>query len=466
MTLASELGALDGLATAQAIRDGEVSAQEVAEAAVSRCRSTDRQLNAIAADAYDTFALPDDPAAPFFGVPIVIKDNDAWPGLPTRQGSRATSPAPAAGPSGFAADLAALGFVVVGTSTMPEFGITASTESTLYGATRNPWNPDRTAGGSSGGSAAHVAGGALPMAHAKDGGGSIRIPASCTGLVGLKSSRDRFTPADGTENMPVNVVVQGMLSRTVRDTAHAYHALAQLRGNPQLPPLPLVAGPGSRRLRIGYYTMALGGLEPDQPTRNTLERAAATLAGAGHDVTRIANPYDDQLGKDFLRYWAVLCWALKNGGKAVHGPGFDRSQVGLLVSSMARMAVSQLPKVPGSMRRLQRHSAGHGQPFGDYDVLLSPVLGHEPPPLGYLGPEVEFRDQLIRLLRWANHTALANVSGVPAISLPGGFGRAGVPIGIQLTGPVGSEEMLLELAYEWEALSPWPLSTADHDPAA
>ena len=449
---------LDATECAALIQSGEASAAEVQAAAQSRIAAANPSLNAITTPIFDTAQYVGRESAPFSGVPIVVKDNENLAGTQTSHGSNAVPRTIAITTSAFVLQLQELGFTVLAKTTLPEFGLTATTESDRFGATRNPWNTDHTVGGSSGGSAALVAAGAVPLAHANDGGGSTRIPASCAGLVGLKPSRGRLVPAEGTEQMPVNVVTQGAVTRSVRDTANLYAALEELRPAKDLPPIGHVTGPGAKRLRIAFCPVSFGEMPAAPTTVAALQQTAALLEELGHDVVEIDNPVPEQFGRDFLRYWGFLALALSNFGSQLFGDGFDKNQVTDFVQSFGRFARGQLAGLPATISRLRGFAGEYESARAGYDIILTPTLGREPPPIGYLGPEVPFRTHVIRLMRFASFTAPQNVSGTPAISLPtGSFGPHGVPLGAQFSGPLGSERMLLELAFELEEARPWAM---------
>jgi amidase len=438
----------------------EVSPSELRAAALARARRADATLNAVAAWA-DPEAVTDvapQPGSAFAGVPTLVKDNDDLAGHPTRQGSRALPDVPAATSSPFAAQLLELGFVAVAKTTMPEFGLTASTESSLHGATANPWDVRRSAGGSSGGSAALVAAGVVPLAHANDGGGSIRIPAACCGLVGLTPTRGRTVDRPEVARLPVQISRQGVLTRTVRDTARFYAELEAVAPSPTLPPVGDVRAPGAVRLRVGLVTRSIKGLPVDEPTTAAVTATGALLERLGHHVDEAPPPVDDRFGPDFLHFWLLIGLGLQYGGARVNGPGFDPSLTEAFTRGLASRAVAAAPRIPGSLRRLRRLARDHEAAFETYDLLLSPVLGHVPPPLGYLGPDVPFDEHLVRLLRFISFTPVQNVSGSPALSLPMGRTPDGLPLGVQLTAPFGLERRLLEVAYELEEAAPWPLT--------
>jgi amidase len=456
------LGADDVTALLGRIGRREVSGAELREAAVARVRAVNDQLNAVTCWVEEP--APDRGSgradAPLAGIPTVIKDNEDLAGYNTTQGSWAMPERPARSSSPWVAQYLELGVVPIAKTTMPEFGLTATTETRRFGATRNPWDTTRSTGGSSGGSAALVASGAIPIAHANDGGGSIRIPAACCGLVGLKPSRGRLVDLPELERLPVHIAVQGVLTRTVRDTARYYAEAERLWRNPALPAIGVVEGPDQRRLRVGLVLSSIQGLPVSTEVVAAARAAGELCASLGHDVRECAPPVPDQFGPDFLRYWALVSFGLKNGGRRLFGPGFDGSRTEEFTQGMSAYLLRRAEQLPGSLRRLRRLAREHEDAFEAYDVLVSPVLGHQPPPIGYLGPDVDFRTHLARLLRYSSFTPVQNVSGSPAISLPLGHTVGGLPLGVQLAAPFGHEARLLALAYELEAAAPWPSRTS------
>jgi amidase len=438
------LGDHDAVGLLAAIAARAVHPDEVVRAALARAHMADDQLNAVAAWALS----PVTGDGPFGGLPSFIKDNESVAGLPERQGSRALPAAPSPASSPFVGHFERLGFTILGTSTMPEFGLTATTEPLLGGPTRNPWNPAHSTGGSSGGAAALVASGVTPIAHGNDGGGSIRIPAACTGLVGLKPSRGRLVTRQGLEHLPVVISTQGVLTRTVRDTALFYAEMEKVYST--LPPIGHVTRPHGRRLRIALVTEGMGGMTVDPEVRGTVERAASACLHLGHSVETIAYPATEQFGRDFLRYWALLAFAIEHGGARLYGPRFDRVLLEPFTLGLSRYARSLAPAMPTTLVRLRRFEQLYARLLAEFDVLLSPVLSQPAPAIGYLGPDVEFRVQLLRLLRYVPFTSLQNVAGAPAISMPLGRSAAGLPIGVQAAAGFGQEAVLLSLALELE----------------
>jgi len=436
----------------------EVSAGELRDAALARAHSANERLNAVASwvDARPTGDAADAADAPFAGIPTLVKDNEDLAGYPTTHGSWATPHRPASRSSPWVSQYLQLGISPIAKTTLPEFGLTASTESLRFGATRNPWNIDRSAGGSSGGSAAMVAAGVVPIAHANDGGGSIRIPAACCGLVGLKPSRGRLVDLPELRRLPVHITTQGVLTRSVRDTARYYAAAERLHRDPALPQVGLVEGPNPQRLRIGLVLQGIRGLPVGSETRSAVTAVAALCADLGHHVEEVAPPVDDQFGPDFLRYWTLLALVIRSSGGRLFGNGFDGSRTEPFTQGLGRLCTRQADRVPGSLRRLRRLAREHESAYARYDLILSPVLGHEPPPIGYLGPDVDFRTHLVRLLRYSSFTPVQNVSGSPGISLPLGRTSAGLPLGVHIGAAFGEERRLLSIAYELEEAAPWP----------
>ncbi|QWC85749.1 amidase [Nocardioidaceae bacterium] len=459
------LGDHDATGVAAAIAAGEVSAHEVVDAAVRRIRSVEPDLGATVlttyADAYAraeeidraTTAGRDRGHGPFVGVPTVLKDNVDLAGVPTQHGSAAFTAAPARASEPVVRQLLETGLVVLAKSTLPEYGFNASTES-AHGATRNPWQLDHTPGGSSGGSAALVASGALPLAHGNDGGGSIRIPAACCGLVGLKTTRGREAAGLAAKGLPVDIVGNGVLTRTVRDTAAWVAWLDGRQRDATLPDVGLVEGPGPRR-RIGLVLDAPASDPTEAETRATVERTADLLESLGHEVVEVDPPVDEDFREHFLTYWAMLAWGVQHAGRVVTGRRFDARATEQLTTTLAAEMGRRWRCLPGTLLALRRSAAVYAEAFAGVDAILSPTLAHPAPPLGFLGPDQPAAQQLERLTQWATFTPANNASGGPGISLPLGATTTGLPIGVHLSAAHGDERTLLELAYELEAERPF-----------
>ncbi len=452
------LGASDTVDLIARLHRREVSPEELWTAARERISRANPTLNAVVVD---LDGLPEDAPvadAPFSGIPTAIKDTEDIAGYPTCWGSNALADRPVRHTSPIVAQWLALGFRPLVKTAMPEFGLTATTESVRYGPTRNPWDTARSTGGSSGGSAALVAAGALPLAHANDGGGSTRIPAACCGLVGLKPSRGRLIDAPELAQAPVNIVVQGVLTRTVRDTALYYAEAEKLYRNPSLPPIGHVQHPGSRRLRIAVTHNGYRGVQFSPATESALLEAGRLCEALGHNVDVIDFPYEERFASDFLRYWMLVAFSFKRLGRRIYGSRFDGSRTEPFTNALAGMLNQHLERIPGALVRLRR-DARRDMPLHDhYDVLIGPVVGHEAPPIGWLGADVPFRTHLSRLVRYAMATPMQNITGAPGISLPLGRTMDGAPVGVHFGAAIGQERLLLELAHELEAAAPWPLT--------
>lgn len=451
------LGDLDAVGIAELIRSGAVSAREVAEAAIARAHQVEEHLNAIElANFEQALHSAERPRTGIFaGVPTFVKDNTDITGLPTNHGSRAVNAHPAKGENAFARQYLAQGFVTLGKSSLPEFGFNASTEYMHAEPTRNPWHTDYSSGASSGGSAALVAAGVVPIAHANDGGGSIRIPAAACGLIGLKPTRGRLVDAEAARSLPVNIVSEGVVTRSVRDTAHFYAGAEQFYRNRELHPVGLVKHPGSRRLHIGLVYDSITGHATDADTRATVEATARLLESMGHTVEEMPLPVKQSFASDFGIYWGMLSFLVGTFGKKIMSPDFDASKMDNLSKGLAALYKKNFLKTPMVLYRLKKTRDEYARVFRQYDLVLSPVLAHTTPKLGWLSPAQDFDVLFDRLMKYVSFTPLNNASGSPAISLPMGATSLGLPIAVQFSAAHGDERTLLEIAYELEEAKPW-----------
>ena len=458
------LGSLDATGVAEEIRAGRISATEAVEAAIARVAAVDPELGATAVLDTDrarerAAAIAPDPGgagaqAPFAGVPTAFKDNVHVAGLPVRMGSDALPDRPATEDGAFVRQYLSTGVVPVATTTCPPFGWTATTERPGGRITRNPWATGYSSGGSSGGSAALVASGALPIAHGNDGGGSIRIPAAACGLVGLKVSRGRLQGDPSTDQTPIPIVVNGVLTRTVRDTAAFVAAAERHQPARKLPPVGLVEGPSSRRRRIGVMIDSPLVPPTDSQTREAVEGAARLLDGLGHDVTDVEVPVPSFFKTDFEDYWGLLALASAKQGRRVYGEGFDAAQLDPFTLGLAKRATKRLYRAPLYLARLAAVGPVAQRNFPAVDVILTPTLAHTTPRIGYLSGDLDFETHFARLPDYVGFTPLHNASGQPSISLPLGHTDDGRPIGVMLSARRGQERLLLELAFELEAAAP------------
>jgi amidase len=450
---------LDGVAQAELLRDGEVSAAQLIQAAMQRSAALDPTLNAVVTRSFDralarvAHGAPD---GPFAGVPYLLKDLTDWQGVRCTQGSRMLLNHVSAQSPPFVERSEAAGLVVLGKTNTPEFGLLPSTEGLALGVCRSPWDPARSTGGSSGGAAAAVAAGIVPLAEASDGGGSIRIPASCCGVFGLKPSRGRML-ADVGPGGPGDLGAHHCVSRSVRDSAWLF-ALTE-RSGPDAPfaPVGRVTGPSRRRLRIALATRTYFGNEPDAEVKAATESAARLCAELGHEVVEAAPVISGEVfAEHFLTLWAS-------------GPAQLVEQRGLEPHSAAAAALLE-PWTLGLAEEFARKPLGSLEEalvycgavertiddfFAGVDVWLTPVLTSPPPALGELAPDVPFATLRERCLRYVAYTPVHNVAGTPAMSVPLAWSASGLPIGAHFAARRGDEATLLALAYELEAARPW-----------
>jgi len=464
----SEYAHSDALGLAELVAKRAVTPAELMEEAIARAERLNPMLNAIVFKDYERAldtAKGDLPRGPFTGVPFLYKDIFALvKGTPTRQGSRFFPAFPSDHDSYLTMHFKKAGLVAFGKTNVPEFGLVPTTEGKLYGAARNPWNLAHSTGGSSGGSAASVAAGIVPMAHGNDGGGSIRIPASCCGLVGLKPSRGRvsYGPdfAEAVDGLSVDLAV----SRSVRDTAAALDvASGSEPGDPYCAP----AAPASylkaskekpRRLRIGFAKKRQDGvpLHPDCVT--AVEHAAKLCAGLGHTVEE-ASPDIDQstLLPSFMALWcgnlaSIIDFLSRLTGQT---PSLDNLEGLTLGLYEAGKRVSAIEYLQAKMM-LSRAARSAAQFHQTYDLWLSSTLGTPPIKLGVLNMDEQNAEKAFApLIDYVPFTAMQNVTGQPAINLPLFWNGDGLPIGVQFVGPYGDELTLLQLATELEQAQPW-----------
>ena len=450
------LGDLDAVGVAERLRAGEVSPEEAVDAAIARVERVDGPLGAMAYRAWQRARVEArSPRTGFFaGVPTVVKDNVDVAGMPTRSGTDAWEPRPARRDGDFAAMYLATGLVPLGKSQLSEYGFSASAEHPRLGAVRNPWDTDHTAGASSSGSAALVAAGAVPLAHANDGGGSIRIPAAVNGLVGLKPTRGRLAQDRVLREMPIRIVSDGVLTRSVRDTAAFYREAERVHRALELPPIGDLTRPIRRRLRIALNTSGVG-RGADAETTALTEQTATLLEDLGHTVIESEAPVGPAFADDFLLYWALLAQAMLTGGRALHGRTWARANHDNLTVGLARHARRNLHRLPGAITRLKRTAAQAELYFDRYDVALTPTLASPTPRVGHLDPSQPYDVILDRLLDWVAFTPWQNVTGAPAVSLPLATTSTGLPQGMMFGAAPGQEALLIELAYELEQARPF-----------
>lgn len=449
----------DAVKIAQLIKNKQVLAKEVIQASILRAKKVNPQLNAIASERFD-LALENINAnhsstAIFSGVPFFFKDNTDFTGLATHHGSQAIHSPAAKKHDRLSQQLLDQGFIVLGKSNLPEFGLNATTEYQNGTATKNPWHTDFSCGASSGGAAALVASGVVPIAHANDGGGSIRIPAACSGLIGLKPTRCRTYNSDATSKLPINIISEGVVTRSVRDTAHFFSGMEQCYTNPKLPKIGLLEHSSNRKLRIGVVQQSITG-SVDSETAICLEKTAQLLESMGHHVEYYQLPFAQSFVDDFSHYWGLLSFMLLTFGNKLFGSNFERQKLDNLTCGLAKLYRNNFYKTPLFIYRLKKIQSQYQQIFQHYDVLLSPVLAHTTPKLGYISPQLEFDELFQRIQNYVTFTPIQNIAGAPAISLPMGYTQDyDLPIGMQFSANLGDEKTLIELAYEIESAQPW-----------
>lgn len=451
-----ELAKLDATAQAELVAKGDVTALELVEAGISRIEQVNPKVNAVVSTFYDRAceaAKGKLPKGPFTGVPNLVKDLDNLKGTLATSGSRflAQNISPETDP--IIAGCEAAGFVMVGKSNTPEFGLLGTTESLLLGPCNNPWDVTRSPGGSSGGAAAAVASGMVPVAHATDGGGSIRIPASCCGVFGLKPSRGRIEL--GERQLPGDIGFQHCVSRSVRDSATLLDATERKGAAAVLPPVGKVEGPAKKRLKIAFATMDYKGKEPAPDVKAAIEDVAKLCASLGHEIVPARNPLDGEAFENaFLAAWAsgpaeLLALVTQMGLKPEDV--LEPWTLGL-AELYNRMLKDTLAKSLGHFEKVTAETLAF---MADYDVWLTPVLAASPPKTGEQAPTVPFDTLYERVFNYVSYTPLHNVVGTPAMSVPLSWNAEGLPIGSQFAALPGQERVLLELAFELEQARPW-----------
>jgi amidase len=476
----------DGLSLAELVARREVSTGELLEAARLRARRVNPHVNAIVrwmdeiADERAAAPL----AGAFTGVPFLLKDlHQEYAGIPSAGGCRALSTTPAAEHATVVDRWLGAGLVIFGKTNTPEFGAKAVTEAALYGPARNPWDLARTPGGSSGGAAAAVAAGIVPVAGASDGGGSIRIPAACCGLFGLKAGRGLIPAGPGASEPLHGLTTNGVISRSVRDTAAMIDLLAGPDAvSPYAPaglarPLREEVGRDPGRLRIGFLHRSAINPHPHAEAVAAVRDAASLLEHLGHHVEEVSAPHDDgALARDFLGIWFAYVAAAVAEVKQLTGSddsGFEQDT--LMMAALGRGAGAA--ELSAALERRHQHIAALARFHADYDLLLTPTLAEPPPKIGALSTPALLRPISALLLRtgtagllsrvgvvdkmisenlgWVPFTQLANLTGRPAMSVPLHWTADGMPLGVQFVAPLRGEGTLVALASQLEQARPW-----------
>jgi amidase len=465
-------------ALAKLVHDGELSSRELVQTSLDRIEQLNPQLNAfVDVFADDALAEADGVGAgdarPFAGVPIAIKNNRAIAGRRMTLGANLLGDHTPNYDHNVVRRFKQAGFVIVGTTTLPEWGILPVTETARFGPTRNPWDTERTPGGSSGGAAAAVASGMVPLAHGSDGGGSIRIPAACCGLVGLKPSRGRVSR--GPEQGDDFLVQDGVLTRTVAETAALLDVLAGYEPGdatwapPPEEPFAAAAAREPGRLRIGVTTTAAIPAPLDPLCERAVGDAAELLGSLGHEVEEIQAP--PWAGQDLLQVFTLVFGTPIAMGLFFGGQLTGREPAEDLVEPLSWTiweGIRQRNALDYLLARTQlgAYSRGIVALWDDYDIVLTPALAQRPVRIGEIDscsdePWEDFR----RSGQFTPYTAIFNVTGQPAISLPLFHGEDGLPLAVQLAGRPAGEGQLLALAAQLEAARPWAERRPEQAPA-
>ncbi len=458
--------AFDALGLAQAIRQGDVSRREVLEACLERVAAVNPQVNAIVElDPTAADRASPDAQAPFAGVPYFIKDLHApVAGMPLAHGSRLFADNVHDFDSETVARLRRAGFVILGRSTSPEFGMSGSTESALRGPTRNPWNLDHTAGGSSGGAAAAVASGMLPATHATDSGGSIRIPAACNGLLGLKPTRGLIPTGPHRGDASHGLSHEHAVTRSVRDCAAILDATAgpdvgapYFTAKPAETYLQAIRRP-PRRLRIAFTTRGFAGQSVDPECSLAVDNAVKLLQSLGHDVEEGAPDFDaPALGAACGTLLVTGLAALVQAREAALGRSATEDEL----QAVTRAAVAMGRQTTGvqcaaSLSVMNREVRRIGRFFEGVDLLLTPTLGQPPVTLGTLSMQHLSLPQFQEAMgAFCPFTGAFNATGQPAMSVPLHWTPGGLPVGVQLVGRFADDTTLLQLAAQLEQAAPW-----------
>lgn len=457
----------DGLGLAELVRTKDVTPLELLDAAIERIERNNGTLNAVVYKAYDEAravaggALPD---GPFKGVPFLIKDLGVRvKGWPRTSASRFAQIAADGEDSELITRYRAAGVVMAGKTNTPEFGIPGVTTSALLGPCRNPWNPDHISGGSSGGAASAVAAGMVPLAHASDGLGSIRIPAACCGLVGMKVTRDRNPNGVHDGDRAMGFSVDHVVSRTVRDSAAMLDATcAPQPASPYAYPHrerpymdEIARAPGKLRIAWSAETPAGDPIDPD--VQATLERTAATLAALGHDVR------EEGLGIDYRALYRAqgLVSAANFSANIRRWVEVKGREPGDDIEGLARRAYEAGKRITGQdalwgWQELRLRNREILRRFETFDLYLTPVMCTPPPRVDFLDTLMEDLKEFDRRQRITfGFTPPFNMTGQPSLSLPLGQSRDNLPIGMMLTGRYADEATLFRLAGQLEKEMPW-----------
>jgi amidase len=463
-----EFASFDAMGLAELVRRKEVKPIELVEAAIARVERLNPTLNAVVTPMYEqarAAASGKLPGGPFSGVPFLIKDLGAlYGGVRMTMGSSVMRNFVPDHDNELVLRLKRAGLIVLGKTNTPEFGILPTTEPELFGPSHNPWDLSRTPGGSSGGSAVAVAAGLVPMAHANDGGGSIRIPASCCGIFGLKPTRARNPVGPDFGDIFSGLVIDHAVTRSVRDSAALLDATSGPGvGDPYWAPPParpflqeVGADPG--RLRIAFTTQAAPGVALHPDCIGAVRDAAALCASLGHEVVEASPAVNAEwVARSFMVLWSSgVAWTMDGIGlatkRALTREQFEPLTWALYEMGRQQSASSYLLSL-SFLQRVAREIAGF---FLKYDLCLTPTLGEPPVPLGtFASPPDDPLRGLRRAEAFVPFTPICNATGQPAMSVPLYWNADGLPVGVHFIGRFGDEATLFRLAAQLESARPW-----------
>lgn len=469
MTEYESLAFMDATALAQLVREKAVTPRELVDFFIGRIEQLNPHLNAVVTPMFDEarkLSMGPLPTGPFTGVPMLLKDLLApYQGVRHTLGTRNLAHFIADHDGEIVKRYKRAGFIILGRTNVPELGLLPTTESALFGPCHNPWDTTRTAGGSSGGSAAAVATGLIPLAHGNDGGGSIRIPASCCGVFGFKPSRGRNPLGPDFGDLMSGLVAEHVLTRSVRDSASVLDLTAGYDpGDPYTAPSPArpfaeEVGRSPGRLRIAYLISTMReGITVHPDCRQAVEEGITLLAHLGHEVGEITPALPAEvIARAFTTVWAAGCAFNVKGIAFITGKDPAADQYEPLTWALSQMG----QKVTGgdylfAVQVLQRMTRDVATLFATYDVLLTPTLGEPPVPLGTFDstPEDPLRGWR-RSAEFVPFTPIFNATGQPAMSVPLYWNKEGLPIGLHFVGRYGDEATLFRLASQLETAQPW-----------
>ena len=468
MSIAADTAYIDATAQAELVRGGDVTSLELVDAAIERVERLNLQLNAVVTEMYDharELAGRTGHTGPFGGVPFLVKDFLAeYAGFRFTEASAFLKDFVPDTDSELVRRFKNAGLVTVGKTNAPEFAIGATTEPELFGPTHNPWDLGRTPGGSSGGAAAAVASGMVAMAHGNDAGGSIRIPAACCGVFGLKPTRGRVPLGPRFGDIFSGLVAEHALTRSVRDSAALLDAVSgPMPGDPHVAPAPDrpfadEVGASPTRLTVAFSTRSPSGTDVHPDCVRAVEETARLCEELGHTVVEAAPDYDAEL------LWrcvttsiaAGVAWAIADWERRLDRPATEDAFEPFLWALRERGRQVSAPEyllVQQDMQRISRDVAAF---FSDHDLWLTPTLGQPPVPLGTLkyagGDPFELRR---RQAEFSPFSQLSNATGQPSMSVPLYWNDNGLPIGVHFLGRFGDEATLFRLAAQLESAHPW-----------